>query len=189
MPKIAIIIEYDTPDDPLWLNPDNVSLALHAYCKNTKFKVGWAKGGNPWVGLETMHPHPEKCPKCGSDEVYYERFTEHPGGTYACHSGGDCGWTMPARINQEMWEQVSGDTVDKHFPIFKIIRKGPTKEARETMVDIINMVGQTVENGYGDCKLCGERFYGNFGEVLEQLGNHGEEKHQDHFRDISSADE
>ena len=39
MPKITVSIEWDTPDDPFWLNPDNVSLALHAYCKNTHFVV------------------------------------------------------------------------------------------------------------------------------------------------------
>ena len=49
MPKIAVEIEYNTPDDPLWLNPDNVSLCLHAYCKNTKFSVSWAPNGNPWA--------------------------------------------------------------------------------------------------------------------------------------------
>jgi len=48
MPKISVVIEYDSPNDPLWLNPDSVALALHAYCENTKFKVKWAKGGNPW---------------------------------------------------------------------------------------------------------------------------------------------
>lgn len=32
-------IEWDTPKDENWLCPDNIALALHAYCKNTKFKV------------------------------------------------------------------------------------------------------------------------------------------------------
>ena len=54
MPKIAVIIEYDAPDDPLWLNPDNVSLCLHAYCPNTKFSVSWASGGNPWAAPNTV---------------------------------------------------------------------------------------------------------------------------------------
>ena len=36
MPKIAVVIEYDYPDDKYWMNPDNVSLCLHAHCKNTK---------------------------------------------------------------------------------------------------------------------------------------------------------
>lgn len=39
MPRIVIEIEWDTPEDPHWLNADNVALALHAHCKNTKFKV------------------------------------------------------------------------------------------------------------------------------------------------------
>lgn len=39
MPKIAVQIEWDVPDDPYWLNADNIVLALHAYCKNTRFVV------------------------------------------------------------------------------------------------------------------------------------------------------
>ena len=39
MPKIMIEIEWDKPDDIFWLNADNVSLALHAYCENTRFEV------------------------------------------------------------------------------------------------------------------------------------------------------
>ena len=39
MPKIAVEIEWDWPDGPSWLNADNVAVALHAYCKNTKFVV------------------------------------------------------------------------------------------------------------------------------------------------------
>ena len=39
MPTIDVHIEWDHPDDPFWLNADNVALTLHAYCKNTKFKV------------------------------------------------------------------------------------------------------------------------------------------------------
>jgi hypothetical protein len=52
MPKIAVIIKYDRPESPYWLNPDNVALALHAYCKNTKFEVTWAKNGDPWKKKE-----------------------------------------------------------------------------------------------------------------------------------------
>ena len=48
MPKIIVEIEYDQPKDPYWMNPDNVALCLHRYCKNTKFKVEWAKDGDPW---------------------------------------------------------------------------------------------------------------------------------------------
>jgi len=39
MPKIAVEIEWDWPNEPEWLNADNVALALHAHCKNTKFVV------------------------------------------------------------------------------------------------------------------------------------------------------
>ena len=48
MPKIAVEIEYDTPEDPYWLNPDNVATALSAYCPNTKFKVEWWLNEDPW---------------------------------------------------------------------------------------------------------------------------------------------
>ena len=37
--EIVVKIEWDKPKEQQWLNPDNISLALHAYCKNTKFKV------------------------------------------------------------------------------------------------------------------------------------------------------
>ena len=39
MPRITVEIEWDAPDDPLWLNADNIAIALHAYCTNTRFKV------------------------------------------------------------------------------------------------------------------------------------------------------
>jgi len=48
MPKIIVEIKYDQPDDPYWMNPDNVSLCLQQVCTNTKFEVKWAKGGDPW---------------------------------------------------------------------------------------------------------------------------------------------
>jgi len=37
--KTIVKIEWDQPQDQNWLNPDNIALALHAYCRNTKFKV------------------------------------------------------------------------------------------------------------------------------------------------------
>jgi len=49
MPQVVVVIKYDAPDDPLWLNPDNVAWCLHAYCPLTKFEVEWAPGGNPWA--------------------------------------------------------------------------------------------------------------------------------------------
>lgn len=39
MPKIIVEIVWDAPREPFWLNADNVALALHAYCENTKFVV------------------------------------------------------------------------------------------------------------------------------------------------------
>jgi RNA polymerase subunit RPABC4/transcription elongation factor Spt4 len=36
------MITYDKPDDPYWMNPDNVKLCLESYCPNTKFNVEWA---------------------------------------------------------------------------------------------------------------------------------------------------
>ncbi len=38
--KTIVEITWDKPKEQGWLCPDNISLALHAYCKNTKFKVG-----------------------------------------------------------------------------------------------------------------------------------------------------
>ena len=55
MPKIAVVIEYDQPDDKYWLNPDSVSLALQSYCKNIKLNVLWAEGGNPWAKEESVN--------------------------------------------------------------------------------------------------------------------------------------
>ena len=39
MPKCIVEITWDTPDYKEWLPPDNIALALHAYCENTNFKV------------------------------------------------------------------------------------------------------------------------------------------------------
>lgn len=39
MPKLKVEISWDKPDEQQWLNPDNIAIALHAYCKNTKFEV------------------------------------------------------------------------------------------------------------------------------------------------------
>lgn len=48
MPKIAVEIEYDSPNDPYWMNPDNVKICLQETCKNTEFNVDWAEKGDPW---------------------------------------------------------------------------------------------------------------------------------------------
>ena len=39
MPIRTYTIEWDNPNEKQWLAPDNVALALHAYCKNTRFVV------------------------------------------------------------------------------------------------------------------------------------------------------
>ena len=39
MPRIDVRIEWDEPDDPHWLNPENLELALSEYCSNTLFTV------------------------------------------------------------------------------------------------------------------------------------------------------
>jgi len=49
MPKIVVGIEWDEPNEPFWLNPDNVAVALHAYCKNTRFNVTYAQGAAQWA--------------------------------------------------------------------------------------------------------------------------------------------
>ena len=37
MPKIVVGIEWDEPNEPFWLNPDNVAVALHAF--STRYDV------------------------------------------------------------------------------------------------------------------------------------------------------
>ncbi len=39
MPKIAVEIEWDYPEDPNWLCPDNVLYCLQNTCKTTHFRV------------------------------------------------------------------------------------------------------------------------------------------------------
>ncbi len=39
MRLIKVEIKWDEPDEQDWLCPENISLALHSYCKNTKFEV------------------------------------------------------------------------------------------------------------------------------------------------------
>ena len=64
MPKITVEIEWDQPTDPFWLNADNVSLALHAYCPNTRFQVQDA--GGRLTPSDERWPHPpliQEAPK------------------------------------------------------------------------------------------------------------------------------
>ena len=49
MPKIVVGIEWDEPNEPFWLNPDNVAVALHAYCKNTRFNVTYDQSAAQWA--------------------------------------------------------------------------------------------------------------------------------------------
>ncbi len=37
--KEIVEISYDKPNDKNWLCPDNIKMALEAYCKNTRFQV------------------------------------------------------------------------------------------------------------------------------------------------------
>jgi len=37
--ETTVKIKWDKPKEQDWLCADNISLALHAYCKNTKFEV------------------------------------------------------------------------------------------------------------------------------------------------------
>lgn len=37
--EITVTIKWDKPKDKNWLCPDNIAIALHSYCKNTKFEV------------------------------------------------------------------------------------------------------------------------------------------------------
>lgn len=37
--KTRVEIQWDEPKIKEWLCPDNISIALHAYCRNTKFTV------------------------------------------------------------------------------------------------------------------------------------------------------
>ena len=39
MPKIAVEIEWDWPDEQHWLNAHSIEMVLDTYCKNTAFKV------------------------------------------------------------------------------------------------------------------------------------------------------
>lgn len=55
MPQIKVIITYDKPEDHYWLNPDNVNIALQAYCPNTVFDVEWADDGIPVEWREALY--------------------------------------------------------------------------------------------------------------------------------------
>ena len=39
MPSKLVLITWDMPDNKEWLAEDNIAIALHAYCPNTKFRI------------------------------------------------------------------------------------------------------------------------------------------------------
>ena len=39
MPTKCFNITWDAPNEPHWLNADNIAVALHAHCENTRFTV------------------------------------------------------------------------------------------------------------------------------------------------------
>ncbi len=41
--ETIVKIKWDKPNEQQWLNPDNIKLALEAYCKNTQFEVAKVK--------------------------------------------------------------------------------------------------------------------------------------------------
>jgi hypothetical protein len=65
----------------------------------------------------------------------------------------------------------------------QIMPENPRPDVKETVRDIRSLVGQVIADGYGDCKLCGQRFHGDFGQVLQQLGEHGEIAHPGHEKE------
>ncbi len=68
MPCLTVKIAYDQPCDPDWLNADNVSIALHAYCSNTKFEVTTIV---PWASCEeeeSDQEKPDNAQQCQRDE-------------------------------------------------------------------------------------------------------------------------
>lgn len=52
--KTIVEIEWDEPKIQEWLCADNISLALHAYCENTKFKVRDISHGLNEFGKENL---------------------------------------------------------------------------------------------------------------------------------------
>lgn len=60
------------------------------------------------------------------------------------------------------------------------------KEQRETIDALKAIFDQAWRDGGARCRLCGEWFAGeDLGEMLENLGRHGEEKHPEVFRQES----
>lgn len=51
--KLVMEIEYDQPDDPYWMNPDNLAYVLKKHTAIQGLQVRWAERGDPW--RETIH--------------------------------------------------------------------------------------------------------------------------------------
>jgi hypothetical protein len=55
-------------------------------------------------------------------------------------------------------------------------------EQWETMEAIKDTLRTVSQQGYGECKLCGYKAYGdNFDDILRELGGHGEYFHKGYF--------
>lgn len=81
MPKIVVEIDWGWPDEPFWLNADNVALALHAYCINTKFQVHQVNTAALDEGGDTGQP-PELgdtsfCKMCSKPIEYIGPYWRH----------------------------------------------------------------------------------------------------------------
>lgn len=63
MPKISVEIEWDTPDDPHWLNRHSIKIALEAHCKSTHFTVTEL----------TPKKYLKGCPECSCRLVQVEK--------------------------------------------------------------------------------------------------------------------
>lgn len=82
MPRRLVVIEWDQPEYEGWLADDNIAIALHAYCPNTKFTVRGARysrfledcKGSVHVGPFLATPDGKtQCSACGNILV-----AEHP---------------------------------------------------------------------------------------------------------------
>ena len=53
--KLVMELEYDQPDDPYWMNPDNLEWLLNKHTGIKGLQVRWAEGGDPWRKSELVH--------------------------------------------------------------------------------------------------------------------------------------
>ncbi len=47
-------IEYEQPDDPYWMNPDNLAIVLNQNTGIKGLKITWAENGDPWRKKEVI---------------------------------------------------------------------------------------------------------------------------------------